>query len=215
MFTGIIEHVGRIVRIDTTPFGARLRVDAANLVDRVTRGDSVAVHGVCLTIADESASNGQLRFDVVSQTLRLSALGDLNEGDRVHLEPAATPTTMLGGHVVQGHVDAIGSVIDVRDEAADRRVRIRPDQRRVSGDDNVRAMDCIVAQGSIAINGVSLTVADTGEDDFEIALIPTTLELTTLGELQPGDRVNLETDYMARIVVNWLRRHRSPDSEST
>jgi riboflavin synthase len=194
MFTGIIQQLGRVVALDRNDFGAVLRVDPGDWRHRPALGDSIAVNGCCLTVAQTP----MLRFDVIRQTLDVTTLGDLNPGDEVNLEHAVSPTTMLGGHIVQGHVDALGHVIRVTADDTQYRLRIEPT--------DPAAMDCIIAKGSIAVSGVSLTVAQLGESWFEVALIPTTLQLTNLGRLREGDRVNLETDYVAKVVVNWLRR---------
>ena len=138
-----------------------------------------------------------MSFDVVPQTLRNTTLGDLSRGDRVHMEAAATPTTLLGGHVMQGHIDGVGVVNEIVKNDGEWRIRITPPNELMSQ---------IVQRGSIAIDGVSLTLAEVGDEDFTVALIPTTLEKTTLRELRIGSRVNLETDYIAKIVAHWLER---------
>lgn len=210
MFTGIVQHLGRVLSLESRPSGVRLIIDASGWSHRPSRGDSIAVDGCCLTVAEQpggerspanpvggSAGGPDLAFDVIRQTLDVTTLGALRAGDRVNLEHAVTPQTLLGGHVVQGHVDHVGLVSHVAADASQHRVRITPPPA---------AMDCIVERGSIAVQGVSLTIASVVDDSFEVALIPTTLELTNLGKHKPGDRVNLETDYIAKTVVNWLRR---------
>ena len=192
MFTGIVQHLGRVAAFDRNDFGARLRVDPVDWRHQPAHGESIAVDGCCLTIAGRS-----FEFDVIRQTLEVTALGRLKVGDRVNLEHAVTPTTMLGGHIVQGHVDGVGTVSEVNSDPTQWRLRISPP---------ARLMEEIVEKGSVAVSGVSLTVAATGPDWFEVALIPTTLELTNLGTLKVGDEVNLETDYIAKVVVNYLRR---------
>jgi riboflavin synthase len=192
MFTGIVQHLGRVAAFDRNDFGARLRVDPCGWRHRPSHGESIAVNGCCLTVA------GTLfEFDVIRQTLEVTALGRLAVGDRVNLEHAVTPTTMLGGHIVQGHVDGVGVVNSVVSDPTQWRLRITPP---------AALMEEIAAKGSIAVSGVSLTVAATGPDWFDVALIPTTLELTNLGMLKAGDTVNLETDSIAKVVVNYLRR---------
>jgi len=192
MFTGIVQHLGRVAAFDRNDFGARLRVDPCGWQHRPSHGESIAVNGCCLTVAGSS-----FEFDVIRQTLEVTALVRLAVGDRVNLEHAVTPTTMLGGHIVQGHVDGVGLVSRVVSDPTQWRLRITPP---------VLLMEEIVEKGSVAVSGVSLTVAATGADWFEVALIPTTLELTNLGLLKVGDVVNLETDYIAKVVVNYLRR---------
>lgn len=199
MFTGIIQHLGRVLSIKPADFGAELVIDSSGWSHDPSPGQSIAVNGCCLTLV-ESPQRGHLRFDVVRQTLDVTAMGRLKVGDEVNLEHAVTPQTLLGGHIVQGHVDAVGVVERVVENASEHRVRIKVAQ--------IQAMEAVVEKGSIAINGVSLTIASTGENWLEVALIPTTLRLTNLGRLREGDAVNLETDYIAKAVVNWLRRTR-------
>lgn len=195
MFTGIIQQLGRVTSIEDTSFGAILRIDPGNWAHRPSPGDSIAVNGCCLTSTADSGDF--LRFDVITQTLQVTTLGSLQENDPVNLEHAVTPQTLLGGHIVQGHIDGIGRVILLQDETEEYRIRLMPEPE---------LMDYIVEKGSIAIDGTSMTVAKLGPDWFEIALIPTTLQMTTLGSLTEGSKVNLETDYLAKTVVNWLRR---------
>jgi riboflavin synthase len=199
MFTGIIQHVGSIRSIDRSDFGAALVVDATGWAHIPAHGESIAVNGCCLTIADAGdgePKNGPLRFDLIRQTLETTTLHRLRRGDKVNLEHSVTPQTLLGGHIVQGHVDGEGTVVMAQKSEREHRLRIEvPDP----------LIDYIVAKGSIAVDGVSLTVAAVGGDWLEVALVPTTLHLTTLGRLDQGSKVNLEADYVAKIVVNWLR----------
>jgi riboflavin synthase len=199
MFTGLVQHAGSVTGMEIRDFGLRLHVATAEWVHRPSRGDSIAVNGCCLTVAEPtSEANGMLAFDVIAQTLSVTTLGSLQIGDRVNLEHAVTPITLLGGHIVQGHVDGVGRVMGVERKPAEHRLRIRPPERG--------AMALIVDKGSIAVSGVSLTVAATGPEWFEVALIPTTLGLTNLGSLRVGDPINLEYDYIAKVVTNWLAR---------
>ena len=208
MFTGIVQHLGQVSRVRTTDIGRRLSIDSRGWQHQPTPGESIAINGCCLTATSpedgspdghgpSAGGDGLLHFDVVQQTLKMTTLGELGVGDPVNLEPAVTATTLLGGHVVQGHIDGVGVVSAVESAGDDRRVRIEPPPQ---------LMDYIVAQGSIAVDGVSLTVAQIGESFFEVALIPTTCKLTTLGGVEQGRRVNLETDYLVKTVVHWLRR---------
>ena len=198
MFTGIVQHLGEVVSLESNDFGAVLRIDADNWSHNPTRGDSIAINGCCLTLAGDS--DGGMCFDVIRQTLEITTLGGLAQGDPVNLEHAVTPSTMLGGHIVQGHIDGVGIVDEVTKETSEWRMRIRPPEELLL---------YMVKKGSIALDGTSLTIARMGDDFLEVALIPTTLKLTTLGRLEPGDRVNLETDYIAKTVVNWLERTRN------
>lgn len=188
MFTGLIAELGEVERMEATQSGARLRIAAA-LAGELAAGDSVAVNGVCLTAA--AVANGSFEADVMNQTLDLTSLGQLESDDRVNLELAVRAHDRLGGHIVQGHVDAAGEVVSVSEDGMARRLRIAvpPDQARY-----------LVERGSVAVDGVSLTVAAVGEDWFEVSLIPETLERTNLGEARPGRRVNLETDILAKYV---------------
>jgi len=200
MFTGLIQAVGRIVESESTDAGRRMIVDPGPWDATPVCGDSIAVNGVCLTATGDGSP---LNFDVIGETLRSSSLGGLGEGDRVNLEASLRADGLLGGHVVQGHVDGVGRVVSVRTDADDWRVRIRPEDPSL--------MDFVAPKGSIAIEGVSLTVAAVGDAWLEIALIPTTLEKTTLGDLNEGQAVNIETDIVARTVVHFLRRQRAQD----
>jgi len=198
MFTGLVRHVGTIAALEPSGDGVALLIDATGWAHRPAPGDSIAVDGCCLTLAEAATEDGPWRFDVVRQTLDLTTLGGLAPGSRVNLESSCTAETLLGGHVVQGHVEAVARVLAV--SSGDRSWRVRFATPPALA-------DRIVDQGSIAVAGTSLTVAGTGADWFEIALIPTTLHETTLGELVAGDRVNVETDILARMVVGWLERH--------
>jgi riboflavin synthase alpha subunit len=200
MFTGLIQHCGEVAAADSADAGMRLLVRIDGWSHTPALGESIAVNGSCLTMAE--ISEHALRFDVIPQTLRVTTLGDLRPGDRVNLEHAATPTTMLGGHIVQGHIDGVGIVQRVIRDGSEHRLVIQPL-------DTTAAMRLIVDKGSIAVSGVSLTVASVAADRFEVALIPTTLALTNLGWLREGARINLEYDYIAKIVANWLERSRT------
>ncbi len=198
MFTGLIQQVGLLERIEPAASGRRLVIDPAGWTHEPTPGESIAISGCCLTLAAPLVeTGGRLTFDVVGETLSRTTLGRLREGSRVNLERSLRADDLLGGHVVQGHVDAVGEIVEIQPDPADWRMRIRPP---------APLLDEIVHKGSIAVEGVSLTVAGVLADDFEIALIPTTLRETTLSDLQTGDAVNLETDVVAKTVVHFLRR---------
>ncbi|MDP6600892.1 MAG: riboflavin synthase [Phycisphaerales bacterium] len=197
MFTGLIQHIGRIVE-DPLPQeggGQRLRVDVSGWTHAPSPGESIAVNGCCLTVAE--LGDGLRGFDVIAQTLELTSLGGLRAGHAVNLEHAATPTTLLGGHIVQGHVDTVGTVLSMNTSANECRCRVAYE----SGFDSL-----LVPQGSIAVDGVSLTVAGLGAGWFEVALIPTTLTETTFGSYTTGDRVNLEFDVIAKMVAAQVSR---------
>ena len=195
MFTGLVSEVGRVAAVEETGAGVRLRVQAPETAQRTEIGDSVAIGGVCLTaVANEKDT---LAFDAVPETLARTTLGRLAPGSAVNLEPALRAGDPLGGHVVQGHVDGVGRVRSVDPEGDGRRiwVDVAPDLIRYA-----------VEKGSIAVDGVSLTVAALDDTGFAVALIPHTLAVTTLGGLAPGDEVNLEMDVLAKYVERLLPR---------
>lgn len=211
MFTGLIEHLGVVASVEPSPAGRRIVIDAGAWHHFAKVGDSISVNGCCLTIA--LAPRGTtLAFDAVPQTLSKTTLGTLTPGTRVHLEPSATASTLLGGHIVQGHVDAVAEVLENGPEpplhlagvaapaGSDWRLRVRLPPA---------LMEYATPQGSIALDGVSLTLArvDPREHAIEIALIPATLDKTTLGALRPADRINVECDPIAKTVVHWLKHH--------
>ncbi|MGC4853079.1 riboflavin synthase [Micromonospora sp. DT4] len=194
MFTGIVEELGEIVRVTATAGDSALVAVRGPLVTSDARhGDSIAVNGVCLTVVD--AADGVFTADVMGETLRRSALGALRPGDPVNLERAAALGSRLGGHLVQGHVDGVGELIsrEPAEQWETVRFRLPADLSRY-----------VVEKGSITIDGVSLTVAAVGVDEFAVGLIPTTLKLTTLGAKSVGDPVNLEVDVVAKYVERLL-----------
>jgi riboflavin synthase len=194
MFTGIVEERGRVRSAGPGPSGVRLAVECRTVAADATLGASVAVNGVCLTVVERDESG--LSFDVVSETRDRSALGDLRPGDPVNLERPVTLVTRLGGHLVQGHVDGVGTVEAVVHDGGSATITVRlPD-----GLDRY-----VVEKGSIAVDGVSLTVATLEDSTFTVALVPHTLTLTTLGERRPGDRVNLEVDVVSKYVEKLVR----------
>lgn len=194
MFTGIIEERGRITGWErTADGGARLTIDAPVTTEDVHHGDSIAVSGVCLTVV--AFGDGRFTADVMGQTLAVTAVGDLHEGDEVNLERAARVGDRLGGHIVQGHVDGVGEVLEVRDEGSWRVLRFS-----LPAD----LAPLVVDKGSIAVAGTSLTVSAVGDTWFEVSLIPETLTATTLGAMGVGARANLETDVLARHVARML-----------
>ena len=194
MFTGIIEERGRITGWERTPEGgARVTVRAPLAASDAHHGDSIAVSGVCLTVV--ALADDGFTADVMGQTLAVSAIADLVEGDEVNVERSMQVGDRLGGHIVQGHVDGVGTLLEVRDEGSWRVLRF-------SLPDDLAPL--VVDKGSIAVAGTSLTVSAAGRDWFEVSLIPETLAATTLGGLTPGGRVNLETDVLARHVQRLL-----------
>lgn len=204
MFTGIVQSQARLLSLAHNDFGGRLIVERGKLNTPVNHGDSICVSGVCLTAVD--ITDDTLGFDVITETLAKTKLGDLAEGDTVNLEPAVTPNQPLGGHFMQGHVDGVGEVVRVSDTAEEWRTTVRPPDE---------LMGYFVPKGSVSIDGVSLTIASVNDDDtFDVALIPETLSVTTLGRSREGTRVNLEADVLAKTVVHWLQRVASPNTKS-
>jgi riboflavin synthase len=199
MFTGIVEELGRVEAVDRSGDGARIRI-ATGLASEVSEGDSVAVNGACLTAA--AVSGDGFEADVMNQSLELTTLGELEPDSRVNLELALRAQDRLGGHVVQGHVDGTGAVASVSDDGFARRVWIELPEE---------LLPYVVERGSIALEGVSLTVASLEDPRIEVSLIPETLERTTLGELREGSRLNVECDVLARYVARQLSTdHLSP-----
>ena len=205
MFTGIVQRLGKVEAAEERPFGVRLRIDAPAWERPFEHGESVSVNGCCLTLASWDRAPGApgravLHFDVVRETLQKTTLAGLEPGRAVNLERSATPDTLMGGHIVQGHVDGVGRVERVQDDPADWRIEIAP---------GASLMEFAAPKGSVTIEGVSLTLAsvDPTRGRFEIALIPTTLERTTLGTLREGDTCNVEMDIIAKTTVHWLRHY--------
>jgi riboflavin synthase len=195
VFTGIIEELGEVVAIEPRGDSAVLAVRASTVAPH---GASVAVNGVCLTVVG-AAGGGELRFDVMAETLKRSVLGALRAGERVNLERAVRADSRLDGHIVQGHVDGTGVVISRTPGDAWDAIRfgMPPELSRY-----------VAEKGSIAVDGVSLTVTAVGDDWFEVGLIPETLRATTLGAKQPGDPVNLEVDVLAKYVARLVSQTR-------
>jgi riboflavin synthase len=191
MFTGLVREVGTVASM----VNGRLTISAPETARGVQLGDSVAIDGVCLTVV--ACGDSSLSFDAVPETLARTALGTLDQGSRVNLEPALRAGDPLGGHYVQGHVDGVGAVRSVEAEGEGRRVRFEAP---------AALLRYIVEKGSIAVQGTSLTVAAVDETGFEVALIPHTLQATTLGALVPEQPVNLETDVLAKYVEKLLPR---------
>ena len=188
MFTGIVEEMGSLLDRG----GGRFRFGAAVVLDGLVVGDSIAHNGCCLTAAE--VGDGWYSVDAVAETLARTNLGSLEPGDGVNLERAATPSTRLGGHLVQGHVDAVGVVVQAAPELV---VRMPVELARY-----------VVTKGPIAVDGCSLTVVDVGDDRFSVAVVPHTASSTTLGRKRAGDTVNVEVDLMAKYVEKLLEGRR-------
>jgi riboflavin synthase len=197
VFTGLIQELGHVRAVENEPAGARIEIETS-LAPELAEGDSIAVNGVCLTAVN--IADGAFRADVMAETLRRSSLGPLEPGSPVNLELPLRAEDRLGGHFVQGHVDGTGTVEDVTVEGFANVVRI------ACGPEILRY---VVEKGSIAVDGVSLTVADLDDEGFTVSLIPETLERTTLGGAAPGRIVNLEVDVLAKYVEKLSQGARS------
>jgi len=193
MFTGLIEELGRVRSVERRGEGVRMTVEARVVTEGAREGDSIAVNGVCLTALDVRADS--FAADGSRETLQRSTLGLLRAGSFVNLERAVTPATRLGGHIVQGHVDARGRFLSADEHGGSWTVRIAypPEVARY-----------LVFKGSVAVEGISLTVAGLGEDYFEVAIIPKTWAVTNLSHLRAGDPVNIEADIIAKYVERIL-----------
>jgi riboflavin synthase len=192
LFTGLVADIGTVEAVEAGGDGARLRI-ATTLGSEIGLGDSVAVNGVCLTATEADA--GGFATEAMNQTLDVTVIGALAAGARVNLELATRAAERLGGHIVQGHADGSGEVIGITEDGFARRLRVG------LGPDLLRY---VVDKGSVALNGVSLTVAELGPEWVEVSLIPETLERTNLGDAAPGDRLNVEVDIVAKYVERLL-----------
>jgi riboflavin synthase len=193
VFTGIVRELGRVVSAEAGGGGLALVVEAPATVAALATGDSISVNGVCLTAQD--VGDGRVSLHAVPETLARSTFGDLAAGDAVNVEPALRAGEPLGGHYVQGHVDAVGRIQSVEGEGLRAFVAAPPEVLRY-----------LVEKGSVTVDGVSLTVAELSDDAFAVALVPHTLEATTLSALDPGRKVNLEVDVLAKYVERLLPR---------
>ena len=193
MFTGIIEELGRVRSVESQGENARIVIEARTVTEAANHGDSIAVNGVCLTALDITPDS--FAADVSKETLQRSTLGRLKPESPVNLERAVTPATRLGGHIVQGHVDATGKFLEAVDHGGSWTVRIAY-PRQIA--------PYLVFKGSVTVEGISLTVAALADDHFDIAVIPKTWEMTNFSQLRPGDEVNLEADVIAKYVERIL-----------
>lgn len=195
MFTGIVEELGEVVAVEDLGDASRFRLRGPLVTEDAKHGDSIAVNGVCLTVVD--TADGEFTADVMAETLHRSSLGALSAGSRVNLERPMALGGRLGGHLVQGHVDGTGTLVE----------RIPGEHWEIVKVALPAALSrYVVEKGSITVDGVSLTVVDAADDYFTISLIPTTLALTTLGHKKAGDPVNLEVDVLAKYVERLLGR---------
>ena len=195
MFTGLIREVGRVVSLDGGADGIRLEIEAPATARGAQLGDSVAIDGVCLTVV--AVDGDRFAFEAVPETLARTALATLEPESRVNVEPSLRAGEPLGGHYVQGHVDGVASVRSVEAEG---------EGRRIWFDATPGVLRYVVEKGSVSVQGTSLTVAGLDDAGFAVALIPHTLEETTLGDLGPGDRANIEVDLLEKYVEKLLHR---------
>ncbi|WP_068317594.1 riboflavin synthase [Janibacter anophelis] len=195
MFTGIIEELGEVVAIEPGADSSRITIRGEVTTADPAHGASIAVNGACLTVTDHGAKGGVVTFDVMAESLRRTVLGDLAVGDAVNLERAMVLGARLDGHLVQGHVDGTATIVE-------RRPGDRWEEVRLAIDPALAPF--VVEKGSICLDGVSLTLTVAGDDHVEVALIPTTMELTTLGRKGVGDRVNVEVDILGKYVQRML-----------
>ncbi|MET9658301.1 riboflavin synthase [Streptomyces sp. NPDC006510] len=203
MFTGIVEELGEVTAVEKLDDASRFRLRGPVVTEGAKHGDSIAVNGVCLTVVE--LGDGEFTADVMAETLNRSSLGALDTGSRVNLERPMAVGGRLGGHIVQGHVDGTGRIVE-------RRVSENWEIVKISLPAELTRY--VVEKGSITVDGVSLTVVDAGPDYFTISLIPTTLALTTLGIKEPGDPVNLEVDVIAKYVERLLGNTAQEPEES-
>lgn len=193
MFTGIIQNIGKINGVEKKGKSAKIIIEHESLLADIKVGDSVAVDGVCLTVVEFSQS--MIKTDVSEETLRLTTLGTMKTGDKVNLEKSLTPSTQMGGHFVTGHIDGVGNI-----------ARKAAEGEFATIDFNIpnELQNQIVKKGSVAVDGISLTVAEVLEDGFRVAIIPHTMKITTLSVKKVGDKVNIETDIIAKYVQRFL-----------
>ncbi len=204
MFTGLVMETGNVVSLMKKGSGARLSLDAAEVSRNAKLGDSIAINGTCLTVAEIKGRT--LAFDLSDETLRSSNLGELKTRDRVNLEPALRPDDRLGGHFVTGHIDGTGVIRSKTREGEVYKIVIKTEPW---------IAEYLVEKGSVAVDGISLTVVDVMRDGFSLVIIPHTAKLTTIGFKGPGDRVNVEVDILGKYVARFLKREKGEDLMQT
>jgi riboflavin synthase len=194
MFTGIVEEMGSVKEFRRGAGAARLTISASTVLEATATGESICVNGVCLTVVEKDGTS--FSADVAAETLKVTNLGELRIGQKVNLERAMTLSGRIGGHLVTGHVDAVGTMKEKRQEGNSWRIFIEAPES---------ALRYVIKKGSIAVDGISLTVADVEKSRFSVAIIPHTAQVTTLGLRTPGDSVNLETDIIGKYVERLLQ----------
>ncbi len=197
MFTGIIVELGKIYEIQKLAQGARLKVFSKKLIDNSNIGDSISVNGVCLTICEMDTSKNIISFDVSHETLQKTTLGELKRDEYVNLEPAVTLNTRLGGHLVSGHVEGVGRIKKIEKIGNDLKIEIEAQEE---------ILRYCIKKGSIAVDGISLTIVDVFLDSFTVVIIPHTANMTTIGLKKIGDKVNLESDIIAKYVEKFVNQ---------
>lgn len=195
MFTGIIIELGKVQNITKHLNGARLSILSKNVIRDALVGDSISVNGVCLTVTDIEKTRGLLFFDVSHETLQKTTLGDLKRNDLVNLEPALTLNTKLGGHIVSGHVEAVGTIKNIENIGDYINLEIEAPKE---------VLRYCIKKGSIAIDGISLTIVDIFPTSFTVVIVPHTAKMTTISKRKVGDRVNLESDLIAKYVEKFI-----------
>ncbi|MCL5736062.1 MAG: riboflavin synthase [Actinobacteria bacterium] len=204
MFTGLVEEVGTVRRLERRGDGGRLGIVARKVIEGTQLGDSISVSGACLTVVEMDGQG--FVVDCMPETLTKTTLGGVSAGNRVNLERSLAFGGRLGGHLVLGHVDAVATVLAVVRKGIAWRVRVSLP---------AEVKDCVATKGSVAVDGISLTVLEVGEDAFEVGIIPHTLAETTLRDVKPGVRVNLEADVLARYVLRAMRVLKESSGEGT
>ena len=200
MFTGLIEQVGKVSSLMETDFGRRIQIECPLFLELPNEGASISISGCCLTVVSATSFPifMHIDFDIVEETLKCTTLGSLAVGDSVNIEQSLLPSTRIGGHFVQGHVECTEQIIS-KSEDNSKEYRLEISMNSVD-------RNAVIPKGSITIQGVSLTIATVNKRTFEIALIPTTRDETTLGESNVGDYINVETDILARTVLHMMQR---------
>lgn len=204
MFTGIVEEMGKIVRVEKGAKSSRLTVSGDKIFSDLKLGDSVATNGVCLTVT--SFSKGIFTADVMNETLKRSNLGELRQGSMVNLERAMIAKGRFGGHIVSGHIDGTGVITKIEQDDIAVWYTIRADRK---------IMKYIIEKGSVAIDGISLTIAKVTDNDFSVSLIPHTAKETVLGYKKTGDTVNLENDVVGKYIEHFLSFKEEPETKSS
>lgn len=202
MFTGLIIEMGEIISVKNRSGGVVLSLESNEIASTANIGDSISVNGVCLTVVNRN--NNELSFDLSEETLRSTNLGSLKKGDKINLEPSLRPDSKIGGHFVTGHVDAVGRI---------RSKLTIGDMLKFEIEAPANIIHFLVEKGSVAVDGISLTVVDILKDSFTLVIIPHTAKLTTLGFKGPGDTVNIEVDILGKYVARFLNRQRDKDSK--